>query len=330
VKKDVVHNWKAPKDGTLPHFIIGGAMKSGTSTLHHILAQHPKVFIPEEELGFFDIDNIIEHYDFNFFDRKSGEWTSQDMVKDPASLWKWYSSKFEGGSGKLLGEDSTSYLTSRFAAQRISIQHKEIKLIFMLRHPTRRAYSNYQHLVRSGVVGHSFEDVLRFNPGQVLKRSLYRDQLESYYEFIPKENIKVVVFEDLIKDTKAVMTSVCSFLGIEIDELDPAVFETHANVGKFPLFPGLHRLKNRWFRAYGNSFYLKSLPQQAPESVIKRAWFPKFVNRIHGLINPLKTRTAPPINPGTQEFLDAYYKKELSGLDALVGFEILSKWFPDA
>ena len=40
--------------------------------------------------------------------------------------------KFAEGKGMLRGEDSTSYLTSKFAAQRISIQEEEIKLIFML------------------------------------------------------------------------------------------------------------------------------------------------------------------------------------------------------
>ena len=242
-------------------------------------------------------------------------------------MWDWYSSKFQSGVGKLLGEDSTSYLTSKFAAERISIQEPGIKLIFMLRQPSKRAYSNYHHLVRSGVVAHSFEDVLQFNPSLVLKRSLYKDQLEWYYKFIPKENIKVVVFEDLIEDPKKVMTAVCSFLKIESNELDSALFEMHANPGKFPLFLGIHKLKNLWFRSYGNSFYLKSLPFKAPVNVIKRAWFPKLINRIHGTLNPLKVRKASQMNPATQEFLDAYFKKELAGLDTLVGFEILSKWF---
>ena len=130
VRKEYKHNWKAPKDAILPHFIIGGAMKSGTSSMHAMLAQHPKVFIPEEEIGFFDIDNLIEHYDFNFFDRRTKQWTTQDMNQDPRQLWEWYSSKFEKGKGMLLGEDSTSYLTSKIAAERISTQDEEIKLIF--------------------------------------------------------------------------------------------------------------------------------------------------------------------------------------------------------
>ncbi|MCZ6594310.1 MAG: sulfotransferase [Bacteroidetes bacterium] len=327
MKSDLLQNWKAPMDAIVPNFIIGGAMKSGTSTLHAMLVQHPEVFIPEEEIGFFDIDNIIEHYDFNFYDKKAKRWTSQDMVKNPDLLWNWYSSKFTAGKGKMLGEDSTSYLTSKFAAERISLQEKPIKLIFMLRHPSQRAYSNYFHLLRSGIVVHSFEDVLQFHPDLVLRRSLYKDQLESYYKHIPKENIKVVVFEDLIENPKAVMKDVCSFLNLDMDVFDPTVFETHSNRGELPWLARIHRLKNLFFRSYGNSFYQKALPNKAPKNVVKRMFFSKVANRIHGILNPLKDRITPKMNPGTQDFLDDYFKKELAGLDELAGAEVLSKWF---
>ena len=327
MKEAKSHNWKAPKDAILPNFIIGGAMKSGTSTMHAMLGQHPKIFIPTEELGFFDIDNIIEHYDFSFFDPKTKQWTTQDMDENPKLLWDWYSSKFKEGKGKLRGEDSTSYLTSKFAAERIGMQDEDIKLIFMLRQPSKRAYSNYHHLVRAGIIAHSFEDVLQFQPNLVLRRSSYKDQLEAYYRFIPKKNIKVVVFEDLIEDPKKILSEVCDFLGVASDELDPAIFETHSNAGKFPVFNRPQLLKNHWFRRYGNSFNLKSLPLKAPRSVVKRTMMSKLATRLLGIVNPLRAKKAAPMNPATKKFLDSYFQKELAGLDELVGQRILHKWF---
>lgn len=48
--------FKTKTNSQLPDFIIVGAMKSGTTSLHHILNQHKNIFIPARELAFFDLD----------------------------------------------------------------------------------------------------------------------------------------------------------------------------------------------------------------------------------------------------------------------------------
>lgn len=323
----MLQQWKAPEEAMIPHFIIGGAMKSGTSTLHAMLDHHPHVFIPKEEIGFFDMDHIIEHFDFNFYDSRNKEWTFQDMETDPERAWKWYSALFDQGQGKILGEDSTSYLSTQFAAQRIAIQDKPIKMIFVLRQPSLRAYSNYHHLVRSGIAAHKFEDMLQYYPNSVLKRSMYKEQLEYYYKLLPKGNIKVILFEELVEDPKTCLQEVCNFLGLDFNLLPAEVLHTHANPARFPLFPRMHRLKNFFFRSYGNSFMLKSLPRKAPAVVISKAWWVKVVNRIHGTINPLVTRKTKPMRPETRRYLDTFFQKELKGLNELIGRDVLSRWF---
>ena len=91
--------WKATNHKLLPDFIIGGAMKSGTSTLHTILSHHPDIFIPSDEIHFFDIDNILQHPDFNFYE--NGKWVYQSMEKNPEKMWKWYHNKFEKHEHKI-------------------------------------------------------------------------------------------------------------------------------------------------------------------------------------------------------------------------------------
>ena len=47
------------------NFLIVGAMKAGTSSLANVLDQHPKIFIPKNELHFFNRDeNYKKGYDF--------------------------------------------------------------------------------------------------------------------------------------------------------------------------------------------------------------------------------------------------------------------------
>ena len=64
-------------------------------------------------------------------------------------MWEFYSNKFKGKENFVKGEDSTVYLASKNAAKRISQQKKSIKIIINLRNPTKRTYSNYNHLLRT-------------------------------------------------------------------------------------------------------------------------------------------------------------------------------------
>ena len=48
---------------TVPDFIIGGAPKCGTSSLHFILEAHPRIRIPKHEIHFFDVDDPLNHPD---------------------------------------------------------------------------------------------------------------------------------------------------------------------------------------------------------------------------------------------------------------------------
>ncbi|WP_417858953.1 sulfotransferase [Xanthomarina gelatinilytica] len=114
-----MNNWIAPDTNLLPDFIIGGAMKSGTSTIHNILEKHPKVFIPKKEIGFFDIDNILEHSDFNFF--TDNKWVSQSMDNDPEKMWRWYQEKFKGKETSLKGS-----LHSHWNATGVELVSKKI------------------------------------------------------------------------------------------------------------------------------------------------------------------------------------------------------------
>ncbi|NND63481.1 MAG: sulfotransferase [Flavobacteriaceae bacterium] len=324
---EVSKNWISKEPEKLPDFIIGGAMKSGTSTLHAILDRHPDLYIPEEEIGFWDCDNISEHFDFSFYDKGRKEWIFQDMEKDPTAMWNWYHTKFAQGENFLKGEDSTSYLASAIAGKRIAAQQKKIKLVFLLRQPSRRCYSHYFHLLRAGIVSTTFEKTLEYNPNLLLKRSLYKEQLEAWYRYLPKEQIKVILFEDLVADSKKTVQEVCGFLGISTDKFSEEDYKIHANKAKLPLSFGLHRLKNRLFRSYGNSFYLSSLPFKAPKSYKNRMLLAKAVTRISKMVNPLVEKKTPSMRPTTKEFLDNYFKRELKGLDELTGLDAYSKWF---
>ena len=321
-------NWKSNQPESLPDFIIGGAMKSGTTSLHAILHSHPDIAMAHDELGFFDIDNILQHPDFNFYDAHTQKWMKQSMQEQPELLWNWYYSQFNPikNKGKLLGEDSTTYLTSEIAAKRIALQDKPIKLIFILRHPTKRTISNYLHLLKSGRAIYSLEDTLRFNPNSIIRRSLYMEQLEAYYKYIPHERIKIVLFEDLIEDKQNCIKEICHFLKVDFNRLDISIFDTHSNKTKIPKHMGLQVFRNKLLRKSGNYRYSKFLPVQ-PSFQSKMPLKYRIIDKVHKKINPLKSDIKFTASKATIQFLDDYFKTEFQGFDALIKKEVYSKWF---
>lgn len=46
----------------LPDFLIIGAQKGATTWLAHVLQQHPRVFMPAEELHFFNYPTSVASY----------------------------------------------------------------------------------------------------------------------------------------------------------------------------------------------------------------------------------------------------------------------------
>jgi hypothetical protein len=319
--------WCAPEHVTLPDFIIGGAMKSGTTSLHAILNQHPDVFIPKDELHFFDMDNFVQHPLFNVF--KQGRWYTHNLPESPEFYWKWYSSHFQSAAqGQLIGEDSTTYLASPFAAKRIALQNKDIKVVIMLRHPTARAYSHYWHMVKAGKAMFNFEDTIRFLPHNILGRSAYLSQLQSLFSYLPKAQVKVLVFEEFLADKANTIKGVCDFLSLDYATLPSSALTIHANQARIPRFIPLHLLKSRLFQGWGNNPHVTRFPSDMFKSE-KTSKSSLSLDRLYNAINPLVVGNPPKIQPETKRFLDDYFYRELQGLNELLGQNILSTWFDD-
>lgn len=323
-----MNNWLAPDNTTLPDFIICGAMKSGTTTLHAMLNKHPDIFIPEKEIHFFDMDNIIQHPDFSLY--KHEHWRSNNIESSPEKYWQWYSSQFDlAKSDQVIGEDSTTYIASHLVAQRIAAQSKKIKLIVMLRQPSKRVYSQYWHLVRSGRASYTFEASLQLNPSSLLNRSLYYSQIKSLLEHIPKEQIKFVIFEDFIKNKVKVLKDICTFVGVDFEKLTPDTFSLHENASSYPKYYKLQLLKNRLFPFAGNLRYINKFILTDKKQQSTKKGYLSYINALHRKINPLTTKKPENLKPTTKQFLDDYFKKELVGLNELVGRDVMSLWFDE-
>ncbi len=311
----------------LPDFVIVGAQKCGTSSLHHILAQHPQVFIPTGEVFFFDVDDVDQHPDFNV--HVGDEWVSHDWEGDFERYLAWYADFFSRApSGAMLGEDSTTYLASRVAPQRIAETLPDAKIIIMLRDPVARAYSHYWHGVRMGRGTRTFEQTLTQQPGNLLRRGRYAEQIRRYQQWFPAERLKVLFFEEFVRDTQAAVDAICAWLGlassVSLDDI-----QTHRNAASAPLSPTLKRAWNQLKQPFSSGRYTRHLPgtpgfvppsqrQQARES-----WLAAAYDRV----NEGRTRRRyPPIKPETRRLLEQHFRRENAQLSELLQRDVSELW----
>jgi len=317
--------WKAPQGIRIPDFIICGAMKCGTSTVHRILDCHPEIYIPDSEINFFDMDDHFEHSDFSI--HANGRWFFPVISDKPETYWEWYSNFFSNAPiSSLLGEDSTCYIASPNAPLRISLQEKPIKAIVCLRHPTKRAYSQYWHMLRTGRSMFSFEDTIRFTPHYVLSRSMYLQQIRTFLRHIPRDRVFFFILEEYLANKKEVAQRLVDFIGLSFKDLPDDALDVHSNKGRIPKFINLQTLKNRILRGYGNTHYVGKLPYSTPNNMQDPKLL-RAINRLCDIINPTVEAVIPKMNSHTKMFLDQFYQRELHGLNEIVGFNVTDLWF---
>jgi hypothetical protein len=207
----------------LPDFLLIGAAKSGTTTLHAWLADHPAVAPPTTK--------EVHYFDYSF--SRGEDWYRSHF---PLAAER---DAFAGEHGRpfLTGESSPTYLSHQWAPERIARTLPDVRLLVALRNPIDRAYSQYQMSAREGFEELSFEEAIaheeqRLRPElermrhdrhyaslplakqSYLHRSHYDDQLARWLELLPRERFHVVRAEDLAATPQDALAKVHEFLDL--------------------------------------------------------------------------------------------------------------------
>ena len=193
-------------------FIVIGAAKSGTTTLHELLRFHEDIYIPDaKEVPFFSNNNVYQ---------KGMEKYLQDYFAeaDTRQVWGTITPQY------MLGEGDTN---PQIVAERMFQSLPNIKLIALLRDPTERAFSHYKMYVQRGHETREFEKIINKsleNPELNRQKTIperdyifgseYGRILKYYYDLFPKENILVLTTDQLRRDPAMVVGRVCKFLNI--------------------------------------------------------------------------------------------------------------------
>ena len=177
----------------LPDFVIIGAMKSATSTLHDQLAEQSGIFMstPKEPCYFSD-DPVF------------------------ARGVEWYAGLFEAApAGALCGESSTHYTklpTYPDTALRLARLLPKAKLVYVMRHPVDRLVSHYIHGWTEGEIRVPIDRALDLHP-ELIHYGRYAMQLDAYLEHFDRSAILPVFFERVRDHGPEELERVARFVG---------------------------------------------------------------------------------------------------------------------
>jgi hypothetical protein len=176
-----------------PDFILIGAMKCATSTLHDQLAAQPGIFMSEpKEPNFFSDDDI---------------W---------GRGWDWYESLFVGGEvSALRGESSTHYTklpTYPDTVRRIRDCLPRARLVYVMRDPIERLVSQFIHEWSERTMRGSLDEAIDRYP-RLVDYSRYAMQLRPYLQAFGPGRVLPVFFEAIRAKPQAELERIARFVG---------------------------------------------------------------------------------------------------------------------
>jgi hypothetical protein len=302
----------------LPSFVIIGAQKAGSTFFLRWLADHPSVFMPPHEVRFFE--------DPDFGDGDPGRLAALFTgVRDETAL----------------GIKRPGYLARPEVAPRIRQLLPAARLIAVLRDPVERAISAYFHHMRTGFlpirpVEAGMTELLDRGGStghprapEVLEFGLYHRHLSRYLELFERQQLMIVLFDDLTADPWRPLQEAYRFIGVD-DRYRPRAL-AHGHPGNPN--PGIHSLTRLRLLSLRNPLRYDYDATRSRRSLKRR---PGLLVRVAArgvetldrrLLAPLTGHARPAISPGLRRRLYAFYSEDIDRLEALLG-RSLDAWRP--
>src|SRR3954452_9229037 len=205
----------------LPTFFIAGAPKAGTTALHGALATHPGLYLsPVKEPKYYLTGGRRPHIQHH---RGPGDAHS-------AREWMWQRDRYlslftDAPPGTVRGESTPFYLYDRDAHARIAADAPDARVVVVVRDPVDRAVSNWVHLRADGLEPEAdFLAAVRAEERRIAEgwapfwhyRGLgrYGEQLRHLLGHVPREQVLLLRYRQLVDAPQQTLDRVCAFLGI--------------------------------------------------------------------------------------------------------------------
>jgi hypothetical protein len=242
----------------LPDFFVIGPGRTGTTSLYHYLDQHPSLSKSAyDELGFFDVNF---HLGLSWYRSLFPSILTKFRIKSKTNFFMTY-------------DVTPSYVRRPWNARRIKKLFPNSKLIVVLRNPVDKTYSHYYLATKFGetrtfeeVIKKDMDDISKWNinskddnyfatkvENSKLARGFYVEQLLSWFELFPKNQILIISSEELASNTKNVMSEIFKFLNLPEYEI-PNIEKV--NVSKYSkMNPDTRKMLIDFFKPYNEQLF---------------------------------------------------------------------------
>ena len=311
---------------SLPTFLIVGAVKAGTTSLHEYLQMHPEVYMsPVKETNHFsDGDMLFEHFNVDY--KQDVNVNLEKYLEGPLDkkihiahvrTFQQYVQLYRNVTNqKAIGEVSNSYLYLPNTATTIKQVLPDVKIVMILRNPVERLYSQYLMNLKLGkIIERDLLKEIASDQAKPIKGwgvshlylevGNYYEQVKRYYDNFPAQNIKVILFDDFKKDAAGTMRDLFHFLGV--DENFALDMSQRYNEAGMPRFGKL----NYW------------LTQIGVYGLVKKIFSPELKEKIKSII--YTKDNIPKITPQEKTHLQNYYRNDIEALAKLLNRD-LSAW----
>ncbi|MDA0713695.1 MAG: sulfotransferase [Bacteroidetes bacterium] len=310
-----------------PDFFVIGVVKGGSTSLYHYLDQHPEVYLPPiKETNHFakaDIhpEDFLPEYaldvklDLDAYIKKGmPEKIHIAHVNSDEHYFALYD-KVEGE--KTLGDVSNSYMVCPSSAQAIHDFNPDSKLIVILRNPIGRAWSQYLMNLREAktqekdFISELERDAEKSPSGwgvnhQYLELGNYGRQLERYLQLFPREQLKVIFYEEYRDRPLDILKDICHFL--EVDETFQFDVSSKKNTASLPRSASLNALLVK-------TGVIKTLKGMVPKQL--RGSLAKVL---------YSDKDLPSIAAEEKAYLVRYYASEVRLLSSLIEVDASNYW----
>jgi hypothetical protein len=282
-----------------PNFFIVGAPRCGTRSLYTYLKGHPDIFMSaEKELFFFD----------------------SDLREKQKLSMEQYLGHFSAANGqKKIGEATASYLRSQSAAQAIKAFNPSAQIIIMLRNPLDVMHSLHALGLYSAEPITDFATALEADTARTGREKIgyrefthYPEQIQRYFDQFGRENVHIIIYDDLKTDAAGVGRNTLRFLSVREDI---ALKFSRENSNRKTRSPRLEHL------LYYPPASLRTLSNLIPPQIRRRVWGKLL--RLNGTIRPRET-----MDPQVRKQLQAEIVPGVDQLSKMLARD-LSGWYKD-